>query len=101
MSERLLDYESIAMSVDEFLRREQRSEIRHEYVDGHAYPMTATTARHSQICGNLLMALHPRATGEPCSVYLNTVLVRAAEEKLYYPDASVVCRPIPPTTLVL
>ena len=60
------------MSVPEYLRSEELSAFRREYVGGFAYPLhgntadtAGTTAAHNLIGGNIAAALHGSC---PCSV---------------------------------
>jgi Uma2 family endonuclease len=79
------------MSVEEYLEREQRSPIRHEYVYGYAHAMSGASTRHNRISRNLAFALRRVERGSTCRVYLVEVKVRAAAEVIYYPDVVVAC----------
>lgn len=71
------------LSVEEYLKLEETSQIRHEYVGG--------TSRHNVIAGNLFALLWNAARGGPCRVYGSDMLLSASEEVFYYPDVTVVC----------
>lgn len=78
------------LSVEAYLRREARAQVRHEYVAGHVYAMTGATARHIKITLNV--ATHLRAAaGGPCQVFVNDMKVRVDDDTVYYPDVVVVC----------
>jgi Uma2 family endonuclease len=62
--------------------------------------MTGGTAGHSAIQRNLSIALGTRLRGNPCQVYTVDLKVRAAGS-IRYPDAFVVCRPVPRTATVV
>jgi Uma2 family endonuclease len=79
------------LSVDEYLRREARAQVRHEYVAGHVYAMTGATIRHNKIVRNLFAALHAAAASGPCQVFVNDVKVRIGDDAFYYPDIVVAC----------
>jgi Uma2 family endonuclease len=81
------------LTVDEFLKLEARSARRHEFVDGHLFPVEATTARHNAIIANVSARLRAAARGGPCQVYFCDLLVRADASRIYYPDCVVVCEP--------
>ena len=81
------------MSVEEYLRFEAAAETKHEYVDGEVYAMTGVTLRHAKIVTNLVKRLARAAEGGPCQVIAVDVKVRAAKERVYYPDIVVVCTP--------
>jgi Uma2 family endonuclease len=82
------------LSVEEYLRREERARVRHEYVAGHVYAMTGATIRHNKIVRNMVTALHAAAGGGPCQVFVNDVKVRIGDERFYYPDVVVACAPV-------
>ena len=79
------------MTVAEYLRYEEASPIRHEYVHGDVYAMTGGTFRHNQITGNVFAQLKAAARGGPCHVIVNDFKVQAAEDLIYYPDVAVEC----------
>jgi len=45
------------MTVEEYIEFEERSEIRHEFINGNLIPMPGTTIDHNDICFNLKAAL--------------------------------------------
>lgn len=80
------------VSVEEYLASEERSRIRHEYVDGRLFAMTGSTLKHNLLSGNLFALLHARVKGEPCRVFAHAVKVRVeATNSFYYPDVMVSC----------
>jgi Uma2 family endonuclease len=88
------------MTTKEFLAWEEGQEQRWEF-DGFApVAMTGGTAGHSAIQRNLSMALGTRLRGSPCQVYTSDLKIRAAGS-LRYPDAFVVCTPVPRTSTVV
>lgn len=87
-------FRNARLTVEEYLRREARATVRHEYVDGVVYAMTGTTLRHNRIILNILDRLHAAARGSSCSVFVQDVKVRIRDEKFYYPDLSATCVPI-------
>jgi Uma2 family endonuclease len=80
-------------TIDEFLRFEEGSPVRHEYVGGEVYAMTGATARHNRIVGNIFGLLWTAARGGSCRVYTQAMKVRVADDVIYYPDVVVVCAP--------
>lgn len=82
------------LSVDAFLRREVRARVRHEYVAGHVYAMTGTTVRHNKIVMNVASALRTAGGGGPCQTFVNDMMVRVGDDRLYYPDVVVTCVPL-------
>lgn len=81
------------MTFDEYLAREHRSPIKHEFVRGEVYAMSGATRRHDRIVMNLLVRLGIAARGGPCVVNSADVKVQPAPGVVYYPDVSVDCVP--------
>jgi Uma2 family endonuclease len=81
------------VSVEEYLRIEEASELRHEYVSGVLYAMTGGTKRHSSIVGNLYVAVRAEARRRECEIYPGDVKVQVDSERIYYPDLIVACDP--------
>ena len=80
---------------DEFLRLEERSDVRHEYHEGQVYAMAGETVRHSQIGTNLMIGLGLLLKDKPCAIYGSSMKVRIKNEALdksLYPDLSITCR---------
>ncbi len=88
------------MSLDEFLAWEERQELRWEF-DGFApVAMTGGTAAHSAIQRNVLYALTGRLRGKTCQPYTADLKVQVAGS-IRYPDAFVVCSPVPGSATVV
>jgi Uma2 family endonuclease len=88
------------MTIEEFLAWEERQELRWEF-DGFApVAMTGGTAGHSAIQRNLAVALAPRLRGKPCQVYTADLKIQVAGS-IRYPDAFVVCTPVPRNATVV
>ncbi|MGH8476472.1 MAG: Uma2 family endonuclease [Methylococcales bacterium] len=83
-----------SLSVDDYLREELQSEIRHEYIGGQIYAMVGASAAHNSISMNLASALHQHIAGSPCRVFMSDMKLRleiAKETIFYYPDIMVCC----------
>jgi Uma2 family endonuclease len=81
------------LSVEEYLKLEETSQKRHEYVAGNVYAHAGGTRRHDVICGNLFALLWNASRGGPCRVHTADRLLRASDDVIYYPDVMVVCPP--------
>ena len=88
------------LSVEEFLKFDNASSMRHEYVAGRIYTLSGTTARHNIIAANIHARLRAAVRGGPCRAYLIDLKVRAGRDRVYYPDGVVVCSPHAGDTLV-
>ena len=79
------------ISVEEYLKGEEISAIRHEFVDGEVYAMAGASQNHNRICGNIFNALSNRLQNSPSEPYIEDIKVRAAEDVFYYPDVLATC----------
>jgi Uma2 family endonuclease len=87
------------VSVDNYLRGELNSQLKHEYLGGYVYAMAGARNAHHQIASNTLGALQARLRGKPCQPFNSDTKVRVklpAHVRFYYPDVSVVCDRNPP-----
>lgn len=80
------------LSVEEYLKLEEVSQRRHEYVAGKIYAHAGGTRRHDVISGNTFALLWNGARGGPCRVHTSDRRLRA-DDAFYYPDVMVVCPP--------
>lgn len=78
------------ISVADYLKGEEVSDIRYEYVDGEVYAIAGTSQNHSRITRNFLTALTNHLIDSDCEPYSENTKVRA-EEAFYYPDILVSC----------
>jgi len=82
-------------SIKEYLKLEEHSSVRHEYVRGQIFEMTGSTEAHNIICGNLYVAFHGHLRGTGCRVFQNDMKVRVEiADCFYYPDLMVTCEPL-------
>lgn len=79
------------MTVDEYLRFDESSPLKHEYVAGEVYAMSGVTLRHNRISLNVATRLFSVAGDGPCQVFSTDVRLQAADDVYYYPDVMVVC----------
>ena len=82
------------MSLDDFLDWEERQESRYEFDGFQPVAMTGGTSEHSAIQSNLITALTNRLRGKPCRAHGSHLKISVAGS-VRYPDAFVVCAPIP------
>lgn len=88
------------LSVDDYLAGELASPLKHEYLGGVLYAMSGARNRHNAIATNTLVALGRRLRGQDCRLFNSDTKIRVrlpTQVRFYYPDASVICRPNPPT----
>jgi Uma2 family endonuclease len=88
------------ISVEDYLRCELNSPVKHEYLGGFVYAMAGARNLHNTIAGNIFGALHSRLRGKRCRPFNSDTKMRLrmpTHFRFYYPDVSVICRPNPPT----
>ena len=80
------------LTSEEYLKNEENSPIKHEYIDGQIYAMAGTTDSHNTIAGNLYTILRNHLRGTDCRVYFADIKVRLEKHNcFYYPDVLVTC----------
>ena len=92
-SRKNLAYET---SVEDYLKGELHSEIRHEFVGGQVYAMVGASDRHGLIVNAMAFALTPAARERKCQLFTSDMKVRlaiAGQEIFYYPDLVLSCDP--------
>lgn len=78
------------MTVEEYIEFEERSEIRHEFINGNLIPIPGTTLFHNDICINLVILLRSLLSKENFKIQQENVKVQISTEKDYtYPDVVV------------
>lgn len=92
MTQALSDTFPQRFTVEEYLKIDTDSEIRHEYIDGRIIDMAGGNDPHSQITCNVIAELRNRLRGTPCQVRDGNLRVRYGRRVQYgYPDALIVC----------
>jgi Uma2 family endonuclease len=82
-------------AFDDYLVREQTSQLRHELVAGRMYALAGGSERHDLIAGLLYEKLAPGARSRGCRPFTSNRLVRTRCGNGYYPDVMVACAPAP------
>jgi Uma2 family endonuclease len=80
--------------VEDYLAKEEVSQIKCEYIDGWIRAMTGATLRHNRIVGNCFHSLRIALKGKICKPYNSDTKIRIIHEgkrRFYYPDVQVVC----------
>jgi Uma2 family endonuclease len=79
-------------TLDQYLRLEEMSNVRHEYLEGEIYGMPGGTPEHGRIAANIIMLLGMHTASRRCAVFTSDVRVRVTATGLdTYPDVTVVC----------
>lgn len=81
-------------SFPEYVRLEQDSSIKHEYLAGQIYAMAGGTAKHAMLAAVITGELMAALRSGRCRVYSSDMRVRVRKTGLStYPDVTVVCGP--------
>ena len=84
-----------AIASTEYLELEEKSPIKHEYIDGKVYAIAGTTDTHNTIALNLALIIRNHLRGSDCRVYFADIKARLEQRnRFYYPDLLVTCDPL-------
>ena len=79
------------MSEAEYLAFEEKSKIRHEYMDGELFAMAGATRKHNLLSTNVSTELNIQLRETDCEVYASDFRVKIREGHNVYPDVAVAC----------
>jgi Uma2 family endonuclease len=90
-----LDLQPAKWSVQDYLKAEETSEVRHEYIAGDLYAMAGASKEHNYIAGNIFARIHRHLRGKPCKAFIHDMKAKVYAQVMlfYYPDIMVVCGP--------
>lgn len=83
------------ISVEDYLKGEEISPVKHEYVYGEVYAMAGTSDNHNRIVGSLVAALDNHLRNSECETFFGDIKVRVDPNVYYYPDVLVSCEQNP------
>lgn len=82
------------MTVEEYLKFEESSPTRHEYVNGYVHAMCGGSMAHNRVVMRIQMALAKRLEGGPCvdfALDLKLMVDTVSDQHVLYPDIMVSC----------
>lgn len=79
------------LSVEDYLKYEKDSPVKHEYVDGQIYAMVGVSKQHIRISRNICNRLDDHLVDDPCEPFISDMKVYVSETLFYYPDVVVTC----------
>lgn len=79
------------MSEQEYLAFEEKSKIKHEFMDGEIFSMAGATRRHNLATTNISTELNLQLRETDCEVYASDFRVKIRENHNVYPDVAVAC----------
>ena len=78
----------------EYWDYEEKSPVKHEFINGQLYAMAGGTSDHADICLNIASAAKARLRGKPCKAVTSELKVKVeATGDSFYPDATIHCPP--------
>lgn len=83
------------INVNDYLKDENSSEIRHEYIYGEIFAMSGASASHNIISGNIFGNLWTHLKSSSCQAFSENMKLKADEQTFYYPDVMVACDKTP------
>jgi Uma2 family endonuclease len=79
---------------EEYFALEERSKVRHEYVDGEVFAMAGGSKTHNVLIQNATSKIRVALRGKGCEIFSSDVRLEAKERFYYtYPDIVVTCDP--------
>ena len=82
---------ALLLSPEEYLEWEERSEVRHEFIDGEVFAMAGSSDDHSVMIFNLSSILRPCLRGTGCRQLADVKARPKGLSRFYYPDLMVTC----------
>lgn len=77
------------LSDEEYFLFEEKSELRHELINGNLYEMSGVSIFHNDIVRNLLFILHPLSKGKDWKLVFENFKIKTPDENYFYPDIAV------------
>lgn len=77
------------LSDDEYFLFEEKSELRHELINGNLYEMSGISIFHNDIVSNLLFLFHTFLKGTEWKLVFESFKVKTPEGNYFYPDIAV------------
>lgn len=82
-------------SVEDYLKAEEVSPVKHEYVEGEVYAMAGTSDNHNRIVTELVSLLTLKLRDSNCEPFVGDIKVQVSTKVVYYPDILVSCEENP------
>jgi Uma2 family endonuclease len=71
--------EQLAVTPQQYLRKERQAETRSEYFNGEVFAMAGASREHNQISYDIVISLGTQLAEKPCNIYssdMNVVQVK-------------------------
>ncbi len=80
------------MSDEEYFLFEEKSELKHELINGNLYEMSGVSIYHTETVGNLYLLCRSLLKGKDWKVAFENYKIKTPEGNFFYPDIAV-CYP--------
>ena len=78
------------ISVEDYLKGELISEVKHELIDGHVHAMAGASGNHDRISGNVYSEFRSHLKNSPCEPFGSDMKVKV-NSNFFYPDVIIDC----------
>lgn len=82
------------MSEADYLALEEKSKIKHEFMDGEIFAMAGASRRHNLATSNISTELSLQLRETDCEVYASDFRVKIRDGHNVYPDVAIACAEI-------
>jgi len=79
------------ISVEDYLKFELVSEIKHEFIDGQVYAMAGASANHDRISGTIYRKFGNHLENSACEPFTSDMKLKTSTVNFRYPDCMVIC----------
>jgi Uma2 family endonuclease len=94
--------QDLCLSEEQYLKSEQLSNQRHEFLAGRLFAMVGASRGHNLIVSNLHRHVYDPVKAGGCNAFISDMKVRVeAMESYYYPDLVVSCEASAPASVFL
>jgi Uma2 family endonuclease len=82
----------IYITPEQYLALEEKSPVKHEYINGYIYAMAGASDPHITVTGNIFTLIRNHIRGSGCRVFFTDMKTRIETiNRFYYPDVMVTC----------
>lgn len=83
--------QSTPLTVEDYLKQELTSEIKHEFIEGYVYAMAGAGQNHDRISGTIYRKMGNHLENSPCEPFTSDMKLKTSAGNFRYPDCMVVC----------
>lgn len=82
----------VYITPEQYLALEEKSPVKHEYINGYIYAMAGASDPHVTVTGNIFTMIRNHLRGSGCRVFFTDMKTRIETlNRFYYPDVMVTC----------